>query len=113
VNVWKGKLLEDLYCLAARRRCRAQHGCRSRLASSTRNLLALRSAPPGTEKPLWETLDELLRAPRCDGDRGTRVLWRHVSAVPVVARALSGGRRSVVLAYSPDRADLFARICGY
>jgi [protein-PII] uridylyltransferase len=42
-------------------------------------------------------------------------LWRHVKTnVPVVsARPSPVGEGLQVLVYSPDRADLFARICGY
>ena len=44
-----------------------------------------------------------------------RSLWRHVNtAVPVVrARSSSVGDGLQVLVYSPDRPDVFARICGY
>ncbi len=43
------------------------------------------------------------------------MLWRHIATpVPVVrARLSSVGDGLQVLVYSPDRADLFARICGY
>ena len=44
-----------------------------------------------------------------------RSLWRYVdTGVPIVrARASSVGDGLQVLVYSPDRPDLFARICGY
>ena len=44
-----------------------------------------------------------------------RALWRHVhTQVPIVrARASSVGDGLQVLVYTPDRPDLFARICGY
>src|SRR6202008_2933785 len=44
-----------------------------------------------------------------------RELWRHTETPePIVrARASSVGEGLQVLVYSPDRADLFARICGY
>ena len=44
-----------------------------------------------------------------------RSLWRHIETqVPVVrARPSSVGDGLQVLVYSPDKPDLFARICGY
>jgi len=44
-----------------------------------------------------------------------RALWRHLhTQVPIVrARASSVGDGLQVLVFSPDRPDLFARICGY
>jgi [protein-PII] uridylyltransferase len=82
-----------------------------------RNLLALRSALPGTEKPLWDTLDVsyFARHDAMEIAWHARMLWRHVkTAVPVVsARPSPVGEGLQVLVYSPDRADLFARICGY
>jgi [protein-PII] uridylyltransferase len=82
-----------------------------------RNLLALRSALPGTEKPLWDTLDVsyFARHDAMEIAWHARVLWRHVkTVVPVVsARPSPVGEGLQVLVYSPDRADLFARICGY
>ncbi len=72
---------------------------------------------PGTEKPLWDTLDVsyFARHDAMDIAWHARMLWRHVKTeVPVVsARPSPVGEGLQVLVYSPDRADLFARICGY
>jgi [protein-PII] uridylyltransferase len=119
-NAWKGKLLEDLYRLTLR----ALGGARPNLdteiearKAEARSMLALHSALPGTEKPLWETLDVsyFARHDAADIAWHARALWRHVKTDrPVVRARLSPvGEGLQVLVYSPDQPDLFARICGY
>jgi [protein-PII] uridylyltransferase len=119
-NAWKGKLLEDLFRLTLR----SLGGTRPNLdaelearKAEARTLLALASQLPGTEKPLWDTLEVSYFARHDAADLAwhARVLWRHVqTAVPVVsARASPVGEGLQVLVYAPDIADLFARICGY
>ncbi|HSN32421.1 MAG TPA: [protein-PII] uridylyltransferase [Ideonella sp.] len=119
-NAWKGKLLEDLYRLALR----ALGGARPNLHADiearkqeARQLLALASMLPGTEAPLWATLDVGYFARHDAGDLAwhARSLWRHLNTkVPIVRARLSPlGEGLQVLVYAPDRADLFARICGY
>ena len=119
-NAWKGKLLEDLYRLTLR----ALGGSRPNLdaeiesrKAEARHILALHSALPGTEEPLWRTLDVgyFARHDAADIAWHARMLWRHLdTTVPVVRARLSAvGEGLQVLVYSPDRADLFARICGY
>ncbi len=119
-NAWKGKLLEDLYKLTLR----ALGGARPHMDAEiearkqqARHTLALYYMPPGTESKLWETLDMSYFARHDAPDIAwhTRVLWRHVETQqPVVAARLSAvGEGMQVLVYSPDRADVFARICGY
>jgi len=119
-NAWKGKLLEDLYRLTLRVLGGAVPNMDAEIEArklEARNLLALRSALPGTEKPLWDTLDVsyFARHDAMEIAWHARMLWRHVkTAVPVVsARPSPVGEGLQVLVYSPDRADLFARICGY
>ena len=119
-NAWKGKLLEDLYRLTLRVLGGATPNMDAEIEArklEARNLLALRSALPGTEKPLWDTLDVsyFARHDAMEIAWHARVLWRHVkTTVPVVsARPSPVGEGLQVLVYSPDRADLFARICGY
>lgn len=119
-NAWKAKLLEDLYRLTLR----ALGGARPNLDAEiearrqeARHLLALHSALPGTEDPLWATL-QLSYFARHDAAEiawHARSLWRHVaSVVPVVgARPSPVGDGLQVLVYAPDRPDLFARICGH
>ncbi len=119
-NAWKGKLLEDLYRLTLRALGGAQPNLDAEIEArkqEARQNLALHSALPGTEEPLWKTLEVsyFARHDAADIAWHARTLWRHIETqVPVVrARASSVGDGLQVLVYSPDRADLFARICGY
>jgi [protein-PII] uridylyltransferase len=85
--------------------------------TEARKLLALASQLPGTEAPLWKTLELSYFARHDAGDIAwhARSLWRHVGAAqPVVrARPSAAGEGLQVLVYAPDQQDLFARICGY
>jgi len=119
-NAWKGKLLEDLYRLTLR----ALGGARPNMDAEiearkqeARQALALHSMLPDTETPLWQTLEISYFARHDAGDLAwhARSLWRHVqSELPIVrARPSPVGEGLQVLVYSPDRQDLFARICGY
>jgi [protein-PII] uridylyltransferase len=119
-NAWKGKLLEDLY----RATLRALGGARPHLDTEiehrkleARQIMALHSALPGTEEPLWKTLDVsyFARHDAAEIAWHARSLWRHLDTpVPVVqARPSSVGEGLQVFVFSPDRPDLFARICGY
>ena len=119
-NAWKGKLLEDLYRLTLRALGGAKPNLDAEIEArkqEARGKLALHSALPGTEVPLWQTLEVsyFARHDAADIAWHARALWRHVqSTVPIVsARASSVGEGLQVLVYSPDRPDLFARICGY
>jgi [protein-PII] uridylyltransferase len=123
-NAWKGKLLEDLYRLTLRALQAADGNAKPSVESEVesrkteaRALLALASQLPGTEKPLWETLDisYFMRHEPADIAWHARSLWRHVrTGVPVArARASPVGEGLQVLVYTPDGADVFARICGY
>jgi [protein-PII] uridylyltransferase len=119
-NAWKGKLLEDLFRLTLRSLGGTRPNVDAELEArkaEARTLLALTSQLPGTEKPLWDTLEVsyFARHDATDLAWHARVLWRHIkTAVPVVsARASPVGEGLQVLVYAPDIADLFARICGY
>ena len=119
-NAWKGKLLEDLYRLALRSLGGTKPSLEADLEArkaEARSLLALTSQLPGTETPLWDTLEVSYFARHDAADLAwhARMLWRHVkTTVPVVcARASAVGEGLQVLVYAPDIADLFARICGY
>jgi [protein-PII] uridylyltransferase len=119
-NAWKGKLLEDLYRYTLRALGGAQPNLDADLEArklEARQLLALHSALPGTEGPLWQTL-ELSYFARHDANEiawHARSLWRYIDTpVPVVrARPSPIGDGLQVLVYSPDQSDLFVRICGY
>jgi [protein-PII] uridylyltransferase len=119
-NAWKGKLLEDLYRLTLR----ALGGTKPNLDAEietrkqeAQQILALHSALPGTEMRLWKTLDVsyFARHDAADIAWHARSLWRYLDTrQPIVrARLSSVGDGLQVLVFSPDRADLFARICGY
>jgi [protein-PII] uridylyltransferase len=119
-NAWKGKLLEDLYRLTLRALGGAKPNLDAEIETrkqEARQKLALLSALPGTEEPLWKTLEVSYFARHDAGDIAwhARSLWRHIQTeVPIVrARPSTVGDGLQVLVYSPDRPDLFARICGY
>ncbi len=119
-NAWKGKLLEDLYRLTLRALGGAQPNLDAEIEARKQEALqnlALHSALPGTEQPLWKTLEVsyFARHEAADIAWHARTLWRHIGTqLPIVrARPSSVGDGLQVLVYSPDRPDLFARICGY
>lgn len=119
-NAWKGKLLEDLYRLTLRALGGAKPNLDAEIEArkaEARQNLALHSALPGTEEPLWKTLEISYFARHDAGDIAwhARSLWRHIETQePIVrARPSTVGDGLQVLVYSPDRPDLFARICGY
>ena len=119
-NAWKGKLLEDLYRVTLR----ALGGAKPNLAADlearkqeARQILALHSALPGTELPLWKTLEPSYFA-RHDASEiawHARSLWRYIEAEKPIVRARPSpiGDGLQVLVYAPDQSDLFVRICGY
>ncbi len=82
-----------------------------------RQKLALLSALPGTEAPLWKTLElsYFARHEAADIAWHARSLWRYIESRDAVVRARPSavGDGLQVLVYCPDRPDLFARICGY
>ena len=119
-NAWKGKLLEDLYRLTLRALGGARPNMDAEIESrkqEARHTLNLYTLLPGTEGPLWKTLELSYFVRHDAGDIAwhARSLFRHVeSTEPVVrARLSSLGEGLQVLVYAPDRPDLFARICGY
>ncbi|MBV8123143.1 MAG: [protein-PII] uridylyltransferase [Paucibacter sp.] len=119
-NAWKGKMLEDLYRITLRALGGSSPSRDAEIEArkqEARQILALHSALPGTEVPLWNTLQVSYFARHDAGDLAwhARALWRHVDVPEVVVRARPSpvGEGLQVLVYSPDRPDLFARICGY
>ncbi len=119
-NAWKGKLLEDLYRVTLRALGGARPNADAEIESrkqEARHMLNLYTMLPNTETPLWSTLEVsyFARHEAADIAWHARSLWRHVDTpVPVVrARVSPVGEGLQVLVYAPDRADLFARICGY
>jgi [protein-PII] uridylyltransferase len=119
-NAWKAKLLEDLYKLTLRKLGGGTSNVDAEIEArkhEARQLLALHSALPGTEEPLWKTL-ELSYFVRHDASElawHARSLWPYLAtdAPQVRARPSPVGDGLQVLVFAPDKTDLFARICGY
>jgi [protein-PII] uridylyltransferase len=118
-NAWKGKLLEDLF-----------HATRTRLAggedvvagiaakqAEARVNLALYGLPNDAADSLWKYLDTryFVRYDARDMAWQARMLWRRGNSADAVVRARLSpvGEGIQVLVYTPDRPDLFARICGF
>ena len=119
-NAWKGKLLEDLYRMTLRSLGGRAPDPGAEVQARKREaliLLALHALPFEAHKALWETLDVgyFMRHEAADIAWHTRHLSRHVGAGRTVVRARqsSFGEGLQVVVYTPDQADLFARICGY
>jgi len=127
-NAWKGKLLDDLYRLtlhalgghAPETGALVQERKRAALAELARDAGG-QAAPPA----LWDTLD-VGYFMRHDAEelawhaRQLAPLPRPAAAAPprqepavVRARVSPVGEGLQVMVYCTDRADLFARICGY
>ncbi len=116
-NAWKGKLLEDLYhATRAHIEGSQAEDTRARQAEARVNL-ALYGLPADAADTLWQHLDTryFARYDARDLAWQARMLWRRTdSLVPVVRARLSPvGEGIQVLVYAPDRADIFARICGF
>lgn len=119
-NAWKGKLLEDLYRVTLRALGGAQPHLDAEIDArkqEARHMLNLALQPPDVEAALWKTLAISYFARHDVGDIAwhARSLHEHIDAAsPVVkARVSPVGEGLQVLVYARDRADLFARICGY
>jgi [protein-PII] uridylyltransferase len=126
-NAWKGKLLEDLFRYTLRTLGGRAPDANSEVESRKRealSMLALYALPFEAHKDLWETLDVgyFMRHDAADIAWHTRQLSRQLMvskskgepmAVTVRARLSPVGEGLQVMVYSPDQADLFARICGY
>lgn len=119
-NAWKGKLLEDLYRLTLRTLGGRAPDGKAEVEARKREaliLLALHALPFEAHKALWNTLEAgyFMRHDAGDIAWHTRQLSRFVGAgkTLVCARPSPIGEGLQVLVYTPDRPDLFARICGY
>ncbi len=119
-NAWKGKLLEDLFRLTRRALGGAKPNLDAEIESRKQEaiqLLAHKCALPGTERPLWDTLEVsyFLRHDAAEIAWHARALWRWLATREPIVRARPSpvGEGLQVLVYAPDRRDLFAHICGY
>jgi len=119
-NAWKGKLLEDLFRYTMRALGGHVPSPDAEVEAHKREALvklALHSLPHEGHKMLWDTLD-VGYFMRHDADEiawHTRHLARHVGTGQTLVRARRSpaGEGLQVLVYTPDQADVFARICGY
>ncbi len=118
-NAWKGKLLEDLYrathtLLAGEKTAGADIAAKQ---AQVRINLALYGLPNDAANALWQHLDDryFVRYDVRDLAWQARMLWRHANSSRAVVRARLSpvGEGIQVLVYTPDRPDLFARICGF
>ena len=126
-NAWKGKLLEDLFRYTVRTLGGRAPDANSEVESRKRealSILALYALPFEAHKDLWDTLDVgyFMRHDASDIAWHTRQLSKQLMVsksktepmgVTVRARMSPVGEGLQVMVYSPDEADLFARICGY
>ncbi|GCB03221.1 [protein-PII] uridylyltransferase [Ralstonia sp. SET104] len=119
-NAWKGKLLEDLYRMTLRVLGGATtdpHAVLEGRKEEARALLRLAALDDTAHAALWKQLDVgvFLRHDARDIAWFTRHFYNRVdTTIPIVrARISPAGVGLQVAVYSPDRPDLFARICGY
>jgi [protein-PII] uridylyltransferase len=118
-NAWKGKLLEDLYHATQARLAGGDEAVADIAAkqAEARVNLALYGLPTDAADALWKHLDAryFIRFDARDMAWQARMLWRRTDTPDAVVRArLSpAGEGIQVLVYTPGRADLFARICGF
>lgn len=118
-NAWKGKLLEDLYHATHARLVGGDEAGADIAAkqADARVNLALYGLPNSAADTLWQHLDAryFIRFDARDMAWQARMLWRRTSSPDAVVRArLSpAGEGIQVLVYTPDRPDIFARICGF
>ncbi|MDR1967091.1 MAG: [protein-PII] uridylyltransferase [Burkholderiaceae bacterium] len=118
-NAWKGKLLQDLYTLTVRALGGRAPDANAVIESRKRQALAqLALLPHASHEALWDTLQVSYFMRHDAGD----IAWHtqqlagsvHGAEAAVVRARLSPvGEGLQVLVYAKDRADLFARICGY
>lgn len=119
-NVWKAKLLEDLFRITQRVLSGESVEQLTGLEASqedARRLLRLHGLRPDIELPLWRQLDTayFLRHDSEEIAWHTQTLYyRPDSATPVVrARINPAGAGLQVMVYAHDQPELFSRLCGF
>lgn len=118
-NVWKAKLLEDLYRMTST----LLTGGNVLLAGvaerqeEARRILRYHGLRPGVEIPLWEQLDTgyFMRHDAEEIAWHSRQLYHcSISPQPIVhARLNPAGEGLQVMVYCLDQPQLFARLCGF
>jgi len=119
-NAWKGKLLEDLYRITLRVLGGEAPSADRELKNTQEEALKtlrLYGLPADAHVPFWRQLDVayFLRLEASDIAWQTRSFHDKIdSTVPLVKCRLAPiGEGVQVAVYTPDRPDLFARICSY
>ena len=119
-NAWKGKLLEDLYRMTLRVLGGEAPSADRELKNTQQEAiktLRLYGLPADAHENFWRQLDVayFLRLDASDIAWQTRSFYDKIdSTVPVVKCRLAPiGEGVQVAVYTPDRPDLFARICSY
>jgi len=119
-NAWKGKLLEDLYRMSLRVLGGEAPSADRELKNTQQEAiktLRLYGLPADAHEQFWRQLDVayFLRLDASDIAWQTRSFYDKIdSTVPVVKCRLAPiGEGVQVAVYTPDRPDLFARICSY
>ncbi|MFL9880381.1 [protein-PII] uridylyltransferase [Herbaspirillum rhizosphaerae] len=119
-NAWKGKLLEDLYRMTLRVLGGEAPSADRELKNTQQEAiktLRLYGLPADAHENFWRQLDVayFLRLDASDIAWQTRSFYDKIdSTIPVVKCRLAPiGEGVQVAVYTPDRPDLFARICSY
>ncbi|WDZ98174.1 [protein-PII] uridylyltransferase [Herbaspirillum sp. WKF16] len=119
-NAWKGKLLEDLYRMTLRVLGGEAPSADRELKNTQQEAiktLRLYGLPADAHEQFWKQLDVayFLRHDASDIAWQTRCFYDKVeTGVPLVRCRLAPiGEGVQVAVYTPDRPDLFARICSY
>lgn len=119
-NAWKARLLESLYRSTMRQLQNPLQSTTAEILTRKKNAQAILEhygIPDASCTPLWDQLDDsyFLRHEANEIAWQTRLLLVHVdSRKPVVRARLSpDGDGIQIMIYTPDRNDLFARICGF
>jgi [protein-PII] uridylyltransferase len=119
-NAWKGKLLEDLFRATQRVLTGGaiSHDRQMEVRQEEAlRLLAHEALPKEAQRQFWQAVDDsyFLRYGVQEIAWHTRMLYQsvHTEASVVRARVAPHGEGIQVLIYTPDREDLFSRICGF
>lgn len=119
-NAWKGKLLEDLYRITLRVLGGEAPSADRELKNTQQEaikMLRLSGLPADAHETFWQQLDVayFLRLDASDIAWQTRSFYDKIdSTVPLVKCRLAPiGEGVQVAVFTPDRPDLFARICSY
>jgi [protein-PII] uridylyltransferase len=119
-NAWKGKLLGELYGATRHHLMGDTLQPESRLHARQEEalqILRLYAVSDRAHEALWEKLDDsyFMRHEAQEIAWHTRLLLAHTNTpTPIVRARLSPvGEGLQVMIYTPDRDDLFARICGF